>query len=431
MSLAAVPLSSTPYREPAVIETEAAVEPAAVPQTDAADPLSGVALYWAPVVSRESRPTGFRLRMRGRARGASLGALLNAVLAGFGEEAGGVPHGLVILAPSDLPPDDSLAHWGAPRNVLLEVDERVLTVPEEYARLTRAQSHGARLALNVQGPQWPAAHRLAPFQYLIGEVSMLARAGRAPRDVAVLGTGAASRGEVLQALGGGAAGLIGWPASPPQGSSAELQPQQRALLDLLRLVRTDADLAEIERAFKREPMLAYLLLTLANSPAFRRGTPLASLRHAIQLLGYQRLAKWLVLLMVICAKDGQALPAIYQAVLRGLLLENCARAAGVGGTVPDHCFVVGVFSLLDRITGRSLSLLTEELELPDEVTAALQHAGGPYADWLALAEAVEDDPAASPARWLSAAQAVGLGTADVNRALLQALATNDALQTMI
>ena len=182
MSLAAVPLSSTPYREPAVIETEAAVEPAAVPQTDAADPLSGVALYWAPVVSRESRPTGFRLRMRGRARGASLGALLNAVLAGFGEEAGGVPHGLVILAPSDLPPDDSLAHWGAPRNVLLEVDERVLTVPEEYARLTRAQSHGARLALNVQGPQWPAAHRLAPFQYLIGEVSMLARAATRSRN---------------------------------------------------------------------------------------------------------------------------------------------------------------------------------------------------------------------------------------------------------
>ena len=65
------------------------------------------------------------------------------------------------------------------------------------------------------------------------------------------------------------------------------------------------------------------------------------------------------------------------------------------------------------------------------MAAALQHAGGPYADWLALAEAVEDDPSESPARWLSAAQAVGLGTADVNRALLQALATNDALQTMI
>jgi EAL and modified HD-GYP domain-containing signal transduction protein len=247
----------------------------------------------------------------------------------------------------------------------------------------------------------------------------------------VLGTGARSRGEVLQVLGGGAAGVIGWPPPPPQAGSAELQPQQRALLDLLRMVRIDADLAEIERAFKGEPMLAYLLLTLANSPAFRRGTPLASLRHAIQLLGYQRLAKWLVLLMVICAKEGQALPAIYQAVLRGLLLENCARAAGAGGTVPDHCFVVGVFSLLDRITGRSLPLLTQDLELPDDVAAALQHGGGPYANWLALAEAVEDDGSASLQRWLSAAQAVGLSAASVNLALLQALATNDALQTMI
>ena len=412
-------------------ETEAVLDAAFAADAAAADPLSGVALYWAPVVSRESRPTGFRLCMRGRARGASLAALLDAVLAGFGEESGGVPHGRVILAPSDLLLDDSLAQWGAPRNVLLEVDERVLEVPQEYACVMSAQSHGARLALNVRGPQWPAAHRLAPFQCLVGEVSMLASAGRAPRDVAVLGTGAASRSEVQQVLGAGVAGLIGWPPPPPQVGNAELQPQQRALLDLLRLVRTDAELAEIERAFKREPMLAYLLLTLANSPAFRRGTPLASLRQAVQLLGYQRLAKWLVLLMVICAKDGQALPAIYQAVLRGLFLENCARAAGAGGTVPDHCFVVGVFSLLDRITGRPLSSLTDELELPEEVAAALQHAGGPYADWLALAEAVEDDPAASPARWLGAARAVGLGTAEVNRALLHALATNDALQTMI
>ena len=412
-------------------ETEAVLDAVFAADAAAADPLSGVALYWAPVVSRESRPTGFRLCMRGRAGGASLASLLDAVLAGFGEESGGVPHGRVILAPRDLSPDDSLAQWGAPRNVLLEVDERVLAVPEECACVMSAQSHGARLALNVRGPQWPAAHRLAPFQCLVGEMSMLASAGRAPRDVAVLGTGAALRGEVLQALGGGVAGLIGWPPPPPQVGNAELQPQQRALLDLLRLVRADAELAEIERAFKREPMLAYLLLTLANSPAFRRGTPLASLRQAIQLLGYQRLAKWLVLLMVICVKDGQALPAIYQAVLRGLFLENCARVAGAGGTVPDHCFVVGVFSLLDRITGRPLSSLTDELELPEEVAAALQHAGGPYADWLALAEAVEDDPAASPARWLGAARAVGLGTAEVNRALLHALATNDALQTMI
>jgi EAL and modified HD-GYP domain-containing signal transduction protein len=416
-----------------VIETQDHLDLVSAAAAEAAQvsPLSGVALHWAPVVSREGRPTGFRLRLRGQARGASMDALLKAVLAGFGEESGGVPHGLVILAPQDVGPDDSLAQWGAPRNVLLEVDERVLAVPEDLARVMHAQSHGARLALNVRGSQWPAAHRLAPFQYLLGDVAMLASAGRAPRDVAVLGTGARSRGEVLQVLGGGAAGVIGWPPPPPQAGSAELQPQQRALLDLLRMVRIDADLAEIERAFKGEPMLAYLLLTLANSPAFRRGTPLASLRHAIQLLGYQRLAKWLVLLMVICAKEGQALPAIYQAVLRGLLLENCARAAGAGGTVPDHCFVVGVFSLLDRITGRSLPLLTQDLELPDDVAAALQHGGGPYANWLALAEAVEDDGSASPQRWLSAAQAVGLSAASVNLALLQALATNDALQTMI
>jgi EAL and modified HD-GYP domain-containing signal transduction protein len=236
---------------------------------------------------------------------------------------------------------------------------------------------------------------------------------------------------VQAAFAAGANGVIGWPADPPT-DGGELRPQQRALLNLIRLVQSDADTGDIEKEFKRDPMLAYMLLTLANSPAFMRTSPIASLSHAIQLLGYQRLVKWLVLLLVIASKDGKALPAIYGAVLRGLLLENCATAAGASHTVRDQCFVVGAFSLLDRITGRSLARLTDEVPLPDAVSAALIGAGGPYAAWLELARAVEDDGEPNGSQRVAAAAApLKLAPGAVNVALLKALATNDALQTLV
>ncbi|MCU0952737.1 MAG: HDOD domain-containing protein [Burkholderiaceae bacterium] len=412
-----------------MIEFAAPARDTAEAPASLAAPLDGVVIRWSPVVGRDERPIGFRLRMRGRAQGASVAALLDAVLAGFTDEASGMPQGLVLLAPQDVPADTSLAFWGAPRNVLLECDEHTLDDPAQRELVASAQKHGVRLALRAGGPVWPPADRLAPFQYLVSPVETAVGAGKPPRDVALLATGAVSRVAVQKAMAAGANGVVGWPNDPPAGNDG-LKPQQRALLNLVRLVQADADTAEVEKEFKREPMLAYMLLTLANSPAFMRSTPIASLSHAIQLLGYQRLVKWLVLLLVIASKDGKALPAIYTAVLRGLLLENCAAAAGAAPTVRDQCFVVGAFSLLDRITGRSLVRLTQDVPLPEAVATALTGAGGPYAGWLALACAVEDGEATSD-HVAAAAAPLKLSLGQVNAALLRALATNDALQTLV
>lgn len=415
----------------AVIDVDVpAARPAPDPGAPALLPLEAVSMRWSPVVGRDERPIGFRLRIAGSAAHLSIATLLDGVLAGFTDDASGMPHGLVLLAPQDARIDESLGFWGAPRNVLLEVDERALADAQARERLSAAQKHGVRLALRTLGAAWPATDRLAPFQYLVSGARDAAAAGKPPREVALLVTGAATPDEVRQALAGGANGVIGWLGEPPAGNEG-LRPQQRALLNLVRLVQSDADPSDIEKEFKREPMLAYMLLTLANSPAFMRSQPIASLGHAIQLLGYQRLVKWLVLLLVIACKDGKALPAIYGAVLRGLLLENCATAAGAAPTVRDQCFVVGAFSLLDRITGRSLARLTQDVPLPADVAAALNGGGGPYADWLELARAVEDDGSDAAARIAEAAARVRLAQADVNAALLKALATNDALQTLV
>jgi EAL and modified HD-GYP domain-containing signal transduction protein len=333
----------------------------------------------------------------------------------------------VVLAPLDLPLDDSLARWVAPRNVLLEVGQQALADPAGLKLLLEVQRHGVRLVLRVTDRAALVRERLPLFQYIATDAAACQQP--APRESALFALHPQSRSAVAGAFANGAHAVVGWPlAEAAVDATGQLQPQQRAVLELIRLVQSDADGKALERAFKAEPVLSYMLLTLANSPAFVRGTPIASIGQAISLLGYQRLVKWLVLLMVVAAKSSKALPFIYTAVARGFFMENLAAVAGAQGNARDECFVTGAFSLLDKITGRSLAQLFDEVPLPSAIAAALIDASGPYAAHLGLARALET---ADPETADSLSAELNLPRAEINRALLQALAATDALQSAV
>jgi len=53
-----------------------------------------------------------------------------------------------------------------------------------------------------------------------------------------------------------------------------------------------------------------------------------SFGHALMMLGYQRLKRWLALLLASSAKGSNAKPTMYAAVRRGLLMEELAREHG-------------------------------------------------------------------------------------------------------
>lgn len=383
---------------------------------------------WQPVVARDLRPVGFRIALRAAdAAAAPLAQVLDGVLGGFvADEATGFPHGLVVLAPLDLPLDDSLARWSAPRNVLLEVGQQALADPADLKLLLDVQRHGVRLVLRVTDRGAIARERLPLFQYVAADAAC---PQPAPRESALFALHPQSRAAVASAFANGAHAVVGWPLTETAvDATGQLQPMQKAVLELIRLVQSDADGKALERAFKAEPVLSYMLLTLANSPAFVRSTPIASIGQAITLLGYQRLVKWLVLLLVVASKSSKALPHIYTAVARGFFMENLAAAAGAKSNARDECFVVGAFSLLDKITGRSLAQLFGEVPLPPSIAAALIEASGPYAAHLRLAQALE---AADPDALAAEAQQLHLARAAVNQALLQALAATDALQSVV
>ena len=405
------------------IQRQSSPEPAA---------LSRVSLGWQILVGRDRRPIGVRLKVTRNGQAAqepSLSALLDGVLAGLvsmsdGEEQ--FPHGLIVLAPQNIEPDGAMSGWSAPRNVLLEVDQASLDDEQRLRQMFDIQKQGVRLALRLDPPSVPPPERLSGFPYVLSP-SLPPPVDTKSCSVLTLGVDSHVQAEACFAAGAHAA--VGWPLrAVPQREPRGLSPAQTAVFELIRLVQADADVRDLERVFKGEPLLAYLLLTLANSAAFRRPTPIASLGHAISLLGYQRLIKWLVLLLAISGKDKAVAPLVYVAVARGYLMENLSAAAGRTRAEQDDGFVVGAFSLLDAITGQTLPDLLQDVHLPEAVCEALLAGQGRYAALLDIARGFE---AADGASLVHAQSHLQLQPSQANRAMLQALATADSLQSLI
>jgi EAL and modified HD-GYP domain-containing signal transduction protein len=142
-----------------------------------------------------------------------------------------------------------------------------------------------------------------------------------------------------------------------------------------------------------------------------------SFKHALMLLGFVRLKRWLALLLASASKDGASRPLLHLAVRRGFLMEGLAVASGQED-LRGEMFICGVFSLLDRLMRQPFSELLDHVPMPARVQVSLLGDGGPYADHLKLLDAIERSAVVDTR---DACERLKLSQADVNRALLSAL----------
>ena len=96
-----------------------------------------------------------------------------------------------------------------------------------------------------------------------------------------------------------------------------------------------------------------------------------------------------------------------------------------GHTRGNEMFICGVFSLLDRLLRQPMAELLKSVPAPERVSDALLDRGGPFGPYLELVRAVENE---SPWDLREAADRVFLSPAEVNRALLRALASAQQLE---
>ncbi|MBV8123192.1 MAG: histidine kinase, partial [Paucibacter sp.] len=144
----------------------------------------------------------------------------------------------------------------------------------------------------------------------------------------------------------------------------------------------------------------------------------SSFRHAIMLLGYPRLKRWLALLLTTASKDHAMRPIMYGALRRGLLMEELAKSMN-DTELRDEMFICGLFSLLDHMLKQPFARLLPSIPVPDRVREALIDHRGPFAPYLDLVRAIEDE---SVFDFRSAAERLMLSAEEINRAVVNALA---------
>lgn len=176
--------------------------------------------------------------------------------------------------------------------------------------------------------------------------------------------------------------------------------------------------ADVEAAFASDARLTEKLIRCANAPA-RGGRGDESIREAVQHMGRNELSKWLALLLVssIATRETTHRELLHLAVQRARMCELLAVPTSLGRDTTG-LFLVGLFSLLDVISGLSMTELLEAIALESPLGQALIARSGPHAEPLCIAEAYEQGAWSTVSRYVSTS---GLDVAEVGAIYVQSV----------
>jgi c-di-GMP phosphodiesterase len=250
------------------------------------------------------------------------------------------------------------------------------------------------------------------------------------RSIGHVQSGVRSVADMEASFARGAEAVLGWPIDDAVTTSLARSgkpiagPGMQTIVELIRQVDREEAIEALEATLKRDPALAFKLLRYINSPAFGLRVEISSFRHAIMMLGYQRLKRWLALLLATASKEVNMKPVMFAAVRRGLLMEELVRSSG-DEEMRNEMFICGVFSLLDRMFQQPFAQLLDSIPVPERVRQALGERSGPYQPFIELVEAVEGE---ALHEFRDAAERAMMSVTEINRAELRALMAASELE---
>jgi EAL and modified HD-GYP domain-containing signal transduction protein len=187
------------------------------------------------------------------------------------------------------------------------------------------------------------------------------------------------------------------------------QPDRQLLLQLLQQVADGASTHDLEETFKHAPELTFKLMRLVNSVGMGLRNRIQSLAHALVILGERQLHRWLqVLLYAHNDTNNYAGPLMTLAATRGRLMELMAERCSPEPRFRDQAFMTGMVSLLDTLFDTPMEELLAQVNLGEEIRAALLSREGRLGRMLKLVEALERKDRGDATQLLDAGVAVPL-----------------------
>lgn len=328
-------------------------------------------------------------------------------------------------------------HWDllVPQRTIIEVPPVVGHAPalieEARLRMQALRKRGFRLAFNhtVVAPVYKSWQDIADFVKVnVGAIDPTKM--KALVDAVQARTGAmaiaekvenAAQFDVLKGIGFHFFQGY-WFSRPEVFNSHVISPTQASAASLFNKLRGNAELEDIELVIKKDAALGYNLLRLINSAGLGLRTKITAVRQAVLLLGNDRLLRWAALLMT-AGLEGKPSLAGNMAVVRAKMMELLAEGT-FSAEEKEEAFLIGLFSLLDRMLGCSIAEALALLKLDTSITEALLRGTGKYMDLLAMATACELDDATI---FAEATQRLNVSYHEVNVAHMEAIIWAEAV----
>jgi EAL and modified HD-GYP domain-containing signal transduction protein len=293
-------------------------------------------------------------------------------------------------------------HFLPPHQVILEILETVKPTPALLARVVELKLHGFKFALDDVVAFSPDVDALVALVDIIkvdiqgvdrADLGSLTRALRRPQKK-LLAEKVETQEEFSLCLELGFDYFQGYHfARPHMLSGRQIAPSGVVILGLLDLLKSQADDRAIETAVKRDALISLNLLRLVNSRAARPGQRIDSLAQALQLLGRRQLQRWLQILLYTAPGATVELksPLLQMASTRGKLLELMSlKVTPNDPAAADTAFTVGIMSLTDAMLSVPMRDILANVDVAEEVRAALIDHAGTFGHMLRVAEVLEN-----------------------------------------
>jgi EAL and modified HD-GYP domain-containing signal transduction protein len=173
-------------------------------------------------------------------------------------------------------------------------------------------------------------------------------------------------------------------------TSKTIEPAYAALIRLYNLISQEAEVKDIEKVFKKFSELSVKLLQLINSAYYSLRQPVRSIRHAILMLGYRNLLRWVLILMYsLRREDFTSDPLFEEASIRGFFMERLTRKVLPGEEMAEKAFIAGILSLVDVLLGVPKEEALRTMWLERDIKEAIISRSGPLGDMLNIVENVQ------------------------------------------
>lgn len=213
-------------------------------------------------------------------------------------------------------------------------------------------------------------------------------------QIRLLAEGVASWDEQRMCASWGCSCFIGHFLSTQDGVAAEsgIDHSRATSIELLNLLRGEAELAELIEVAKRDPGISYRVLQWTNAPANGQITKVTSLQQAFMVLGRQQLYRGLMASMF--RMGGASAPRdeglLELALTRARFLELVGEDT-LAQSRRDELFLIGLLSLLDVLLGVTMAAILARMQLSDDIAAVLLKGEGPYEPYLRLVLLLEHE----------------------------------------